>query len=716
MRNYTFILLLCFINNIFSLQAQTKLSGEIVDRSNNPLSSVHVNFNNGMTQTVSDKDGKFTFTYSDTLKNRSLRLQSFGYKTKTIMLNKGQQYVKVILLDSIYNLNGTKVSAFRHGRFSDYSAQTLQMSTMDIVTNPAAMADIIGNMRILPGVQANDNDGRLIIQGGNSDESQVYINDLIVSNPYSSSSKNAGVRSRFSSDLFDGIVLQSGGFNSEFGQALSGIINLNTKEKEQMEAKTTIAVSSVYAGITHIDKKPSYACRASLDYSNLALSKLLSENQYNWEKEYQQIAADLFLTKEFSANTKMTAQFNGSYAGGAFSCENIDNILLESDIKKTYLYAQLNFYHTFNNRFSMSIAGNLVIDKLSGSDVQTKADKLTTQETWNHNKISMQYKHGKLVNRMGVEFMYNPYKESYSTEQNYTVKPVNKLYSMYNDLKLFITNNISVSAGIRGEYSEYLQKFNIAPRIYAGYRLNPKNIFSVSAGKYFQLPSMNYIKQSSDMDFVSVTKATVSYGYVKANSKFQIDAYYKKYKKIVTYSQGQYMPEAFTNAGNGYGCGVDVFWKNNFKRLEYWLTYSYNNTKKQYDLFTQAVAPPYVSPHSFNITLKYWIEAWRSMVGTNYNISHGAPYYSDILPYAQAGVTPFRNRLDISWSYLPANWIIIHFGCQNVLGYKNIYGYEYSKINTAVKKAITASDTRFIFLGVFLTFSKSKTVNELKNL
>jgi hypothetical protein len=44
-----------------------------------------------------------------------------------------------------------------------------------------------------------------------------------------------GVRTRFSSDLFDGIILQSGGYNAEFGQALSGIVNLNTKDYSAFE-------------------------------------------------------------------------------------------------------------------------------------------------------------------------------------------------------------------------------------------------------------------------------------------------------------------------------------------------------------------------------------------------------------------------------------------------------------------------------------------------
>jgi hypothetical protein len=714
MRNYTLLLLFCLIGSGFGLQAQTKVSGEVVDKSNNPLPGVQVNLNNGLLQTVSDNAGKFTLTYPDTLKKRSIRFQSFGHKIKTLILNKGQQTMKVVLLDSAYYLGAVSVSAFKTGRFSDYSAQTLQMSTMDIVTNPAAMADIIGNMRVLPGVQANDNDGRLIIQGGSSDESQVYINDLIVANPYSSSSKNAGVRSRFNSDLFEGIVLQSGGFNAEFGQALSGVVNLNTKEKGQMEAKTTIAVSSVYAGATHIDQKPSYAYRVGIDYSNLALSKRLSENQYNWKKDYQQVAADFFLTKEFSTKTKMTAQFNGSHAGGVYAYENINHVALESDIKQNYLYTQLNFYHTFNKQLSLSVAGNLVVDKFSGTDMQAKTDKLTTQNTWNHNKITLQYKNGIFTNRAGVEFICNPYTETYSSRQDYTTTLNNNLFSIYDDVKLFLTNNLTASVGVRGEYSGYLQKFNVAPRIYVAYRLNSRNIFSVSAGNYFQLPAMSYLKQSDGIDFASVTKGTASYSYVKRNSKFQIDAYYKKYKNVVTYSQGAYRAESFANAGAGYGWGVDLFWKNNFGLLEYWLTYSFNNTKKRYDYFSGKVAPPYVAPHSFNITLKYWIASWRSMVGSNYNISSGTPYYSNTNPYAKSGTTPFRNRLDISWSYLPTNWIVVHFGCQNVLGYKNIYGYEYT--GTGAKQAITDSDTRFLFLGAFFTFSKSKTVNELKNL
>jgi hypothetical protein len=707
-------LIIVFIYCAFGIQAQTQLTGEIADKNGNAVAGVSVDFNNGMIRTQSDNDGRFAFTYPDTLKNRSLRFQSFGYRTKTMIVNKGQQTVGVILFDSVYGLSVTTVSASRRGRFSDYSAQTYQMSTFDILTNPAAMADIIGNMRVLPGVQTNDNDGRLIIHGGSSDESQIYINDLIVCNPYLLSAiKNIGVRSRFTPDLFSGTVLQSGGFNAEFGQALSGVVNLNTKEREQMTAKTDISVILPFSlGVTQIDKKPSYAYRASLDYSNQFLSNKIINSIYDAKKPYQSINSDIFLTKEFSTDTKLTAQFNGNYGAGLYAYTNVDGLELENDMKQSYLYGQVNFYHAFDNRLSLSVAANLIIDRLSGTEVENKNDRIVAQNVWNHNKITLQYRSGKIVNRTGVEFIFNPYKETYSLDADYTNSLQNSLAGIYSDTKLFLTPNLTASAGLRSEYSMYLKKFNLAPRLYLAYRLNAVNIVSIAAGDYFQLPVMDYLKISEDIDFTSVRKVTASYSYVEKESKFQVDAYYRKYRDAVAYLQGQFID----NSGYGYGWGADVFWKSHFKTLEYWLTYSYNNTRKKYDDFPEAVAPTYVAPHSFNATLKYWLAPLKSLAGLSYSISQGAPYYSDEFPRTALGTTPFRSRLDLSWSYLPKQWIVIHFGCQNVLGKKNIYGYEYSKITPGVRRGITAAYSRFYVVGIFITFSRSKILNQLKSL
>ncbi|MDR0757053.1 MAG: hypothetical protein LBF85_04315, partial [Tannerella sp.] len=480
------VILLYFAYAGIGVQAQTKLTGRIVDTNDRVLPNVLVDFNNGFIRTFSDNDGIFSLTFPDTLITSRIRFQSFGYKTKSMIVGKGLQTMKVVLLDSVYSLSSVTVLAARNGRFSDYSAQTVQMSTFDIVTNPAAMADIIGNMRVLPGVQTDDHDGRLIIQGGSPDESQIYINDLIVANPYSAPAENVGARSRFTPDLFSGTVLQSGGFNAEFGQALSGIVNLNTKEREQMTAKTDIAVSSVYSGLTHIEQKPSYAWRASVDYSNLFLTEKITNSLYDCRKPYHSVRSDIFMTKNFSPDTKMTAQFNGSYANGVYAYKDVDGMDLENSLTQSYLYAQTNFYHTFDERFSLSAAANMIVDTRSNTEKLHANSQASAQNIWNHNKITLQYRSLRIVNRTGMEFMFNPSSETYATSNyDYRQSLQNNLAGVYSDTKFFLSENFTASAGLRGEYSVRMRKFNVAPRLYMAYRLNASNIFSVAAGDYF---------------------------------------------------------------------------------------------------------------------------------------------------------------------------------------------------------------------------------------
>lgn len=708
-------LLLLFICFCGLLHAQmTKLSGEIADKTGEPIAGARIDFSNGLIQAVSDNMGKFSFTYPDTLKNRNIHFHLLGYKNKNVIVNKGQQYVRVILTDSLFKLKDIVIARPKYGRFSDYSAQTIKMSSLDINTNPAAMADMLGNMRILPGVQVNDNDGRLIIQGGSPEESKIYINDLLVANPYMPSGKNMGARSRFSSDLFDRIILQSGGYNAEFGQALSGIVNLNTIDHSAMEAKTDIAASSVYAGLTHIDKKPSYAYRAGVTYYDLNPYYQLVPNSYEWNKAYRGLNVDFFLNKEFSPNTKMTAQANFSTGGIDYAYYNIDTVRFNKDMSNKYLYVQANLYHKFNPKWNISIASNWITDGLSTTDAKIPGDEYKNTSHWNHNKLIIQYMNGKIINRTGAEYIHNPYRETYMLDKEYVASFQNEWAGIFNDTKLYISNKLSASIGLRGEYSLYLNRLNLAPRLYLGYALKPEHIFSVSLGKYFQLPEITYLKSDKYIDFTSADKITVSYAYAKKQSKFQWDAYYKKYDKAVTYSLNQTHPLA--NEGKGYAYGASVFWRNYHQNLEYWLMYSYNNAVKQYDWFTEKVAPDYMAKHVGNITLKYWLMSPILVLGANYGISSGSPYYSAEYPYRQLGTTPFRNNLSLSCAYLPKKWIVIFLGCQNVLGYKNIYGYEYSEKYPGLRMENTNPARRFFFLGIFVTLSKDKKHNQLKDL
>jgi hypothetical protein len=345
--------------------------------------------------------------------------------------------------------------------------------------------------------------------------------------------------------------------------------------------------------------------------------------------------------------------------------------------------------------------------------MQALNDRIVDLNVWNHNKLNLQYRNGALTNRSGVEWINNPFEESYTLgAASPAISVKSRMMSLYNDTKLFIGNRLTANIGLRGEYSAYLRRFNFAPRLYLGYALNRENILSASVGQYFQLPDMEYLKLYDSLDFTSVNKATVSYSHVKQSDKFQLDAYFKKYNNVVA----QLEPSGADNGGDGFAWGADVFWKSSFKSLGYWLTCSYNHTEKKYDRFERRIAPDYVSPLVFNVVLKYWMSPLKSMLGVSYNIASGLPFYSETPPYDRLGSTPFHNRADLSWSYLPSGQVVVHLGVQNVFGYRNVYGYRYSRVHPGLRQEITSRNDRFVFLGVFVTLSVDKNLNQLKSL
>ena len=62
----------------------------------------------------------------------------------------------------------------------------------------------------------------------------------------------------------------------------------------------------------------------------------------------------------------------------------------------------------------------------------------------------------------------------------------------------------------------------------------------------------------------------------------------------------------------------------------------------------------------------------------------------------------------------------MYFSCTNVLGRDNIFGYEYANQpngnGTYGGRAIKQPAPRFLFVGVFITLSKDKSVTQLPTL
>lgn len=84
------------------------------------------------------------------------------------------------------------------------------------------------------------------------------------------------------------------------------------------------------------------------------------------------------------------------------------------------------------------------------------------------------------------------------------------------------------------------------------------------------------------------------------------------------------------------------------------------------------------------------------------------------------GKTRNYTSLSFNWAFLLSPQKILYFSASNILGYKNVFNYEYaSTLNAADqydRQAITPAADSFFFVGFFWTISKDKTKNQIDSL
>jgi hypothetical protein len=178
----------------------------------------------------------------------------------------------------------------------------------------------------------------------------------------------------------------------------------------------------------------------------------------------------------------------------------------------------------------------------------------------------------------------------------------------------------------------------------------------------------------------------------------------------------------FNNNGSGYAKGLDLFWRdsNLHKNLEYWISYSYIDSERQYKNFPAMVTPSFVAHHTLSVVTKYFITDWKSQIGFTNSFSSGRPYNDPNQTQFMNGRTKAYNSLSFNWAYLLTTQKILYFSVSNVLGTQNVFGYDYAKNpdtnGVYNRQAIIPTADRFFFVGFFWTISQNKNENQLKNL
>jgi hypothetical protein len=713
---YSFLLLLLSIVSF----SQNTVSGKVTDQKGVGIPGANVFIDGTYDGATTNENGEFSFSTS-AIGNQTLVIGELVYETTKITIDvsnfKGQT---IKLKESLNMLDAVVVSA---GTFeAGDKARVSVLKPLDIVTTAGSAGNIIAALQTLPGTQNVGEDGRLFVRGGEAEETQTFIDGIRVAQPYGESANELPTRGRFSPFLFSGISFSTGGYSAEYGDALSSVLLLNTID-EPDQNKTDISLMTVGLGVGNTQKWSKSSLSVNAAYIDLAPYQLAVPQDVDWNRPYQSLSGETVYRYNFESGLlKIYAAFDATRFDINQESINIP-YTTRVDTQNNNFYLNTSYKGDLRNNWQIFTGLSYGYNH---NNTGLNMDEAENSENAAHLKLKFKKSFsGYFKLSFGADYFNTGYKETFTENEGdrFELDYDSNIAAVYTEADIYFSKKLVAKVGIRATKNGLLDEASISPRVSIAYKISKSGQFSLAYGDFTQTPKREFIK-FSDFHRFENEKAShyiLNYQYNREKQTFRAEAYYKGYSGLVRFS-GDAESVNYSNDGDGYATGIDIFWRDgkSIKNLEYWVSYSFIDTKRNYRDFPMAATPSFVADQSLSVVTKYWINKLRSQVGFTNSFATGRPFNNPNESVFMNGKTKTYNSLSFNWAYLLGAQKILYFSISNVLGAKNVFGYEYSNtVNEAGnfdRRAITPPADRFFFVGFFWTISTDKKSNQLNNL
>lgn len=741
---------LVFVLLVVTSTARTqKISGVVKDAKGAPVAGASVAIKDSYDGATADSSGRFAF--STTEKGEQLLMVSaIGYKpfAQVVKLDGKEQVLQVVLREEVTELKAVVITA---GAFeaSDKKKATV-LSSIDIVTTASANADVTGAVKTLPGAQQVGETEGLFVRGGTAAETKTFIDGTLVNNFFYSSVPGIAQRGRFSPFIFKGTVFSAGGYSALYGQALSSALILESIDlPDQSSGSLGGSFLGINGGYQKLNKQKTASWGVSYGYTNLEIAFQLIKQRPEYFDVPQYHTAD----GNFRIKTSKTGmlKYYGYLSANKLGLRNpsIDTL----GYKEAFALRNFNMYHNLSWRESLGGRWKLAV----GASYATNHDDIEGGLQNGENQAVLvggfEYKNfgldarGRYVNakavfekrlralsavRFGGEYNGSRDQSDYTlyTGNVYPGQVEEHLKAGFAEADIYLTNDLAAKLGSRLEHSSLLDKVNLAPRVSLAYKLGAESQASVAYGIFYQGPERRYLPALKDLDFARASHYIAQYQKSNPKITFRAEAFYKTYESLIKTDMVNGREAAVSNRGHGKARGFELFWrdKKNIRNMDYWVSYSYLDTRRDYLNYPTAIEPNFAARHTASLVVKRFVSAWKMMVNGSYTYATGRPYYD--IRYSNTdnkfliqdqGRTIDYNSLSFSLNYLPnifkkgaGRYSVLVFSVTNVLGSKQLFGYNYS-YNGLRKEAIVPPAKTFVFLGAFFSFGVDRTEDAINN-
>jgi len=663
--------------------AQQTVSGKITDPKGFPVHAANIWFEGSYEGTISDSTGHFSF--STELSGKQVFTASFiGFEKYSRLLELGSedQDIEVVMKAELSEINEVTITAGVFSASDEKKSATL--SSFDIASTASAMGDIYGACATMPGSQKVGEEGMLFVRGGESYETRTYMDGLPVQSPYFSSMPHVPTRGRFSPLLFSETLFSTGGYSAEYGDALSSIVDLSTTGLEK-EDKASVAVMSVGANASWAKRWESSSLALTGLYANNRLHHKLFRQNVDWTRDpvlgdgmmmHRQRIGESGLLKTYCSFNSMSMEMNYDN----FQAGSIDPL----DMRNFNLYANSTYTDQLGELWLLSTGISYGRDR---ENILYDGLPVSTKNTGTALKLALTHLSGeKLKTRFGGDGFHADYSKSFVADTSLLLKLSDFQPSAFLEEEWTLSKKIALRTGIRVEYSTQLEEFSLLPRIAAAYKTGTHSQISLAWGKYRQKPENEILLFAPSLAHERASHYILNFQYRKQERTFRIEGYIKEYRDLVKYKT-LYSPiqSEYNNEGYGIARGIDVFWRDRktLKGSDYWISYSYLNTRRNYKDYPESAMPHFASAHNLSVVYKRFFNRIRTFFSLSYSYASGRPYNDINTPEFMDGQTKPYNDLSLSLTHITSflnHECIIHLGITNLPGFDNVFGYRYAGI------------------------------------
>ena len=709
------VLFLLWILSSMSAYSQTLIKGKVTDEHSLPIPYASVSIKNSSDGTTTDSTGNFSFSTS-AKGNQVLRVIAIGYKELMfpVVIENIPGTLQLKLSSNSNQLGEVVISA---GSIDATDDRLLtHVKPVDLLSNASSQGDIIGAIQNLPGVQRNGGDQTgLFVRGGDATETMVLVDGATVQNPFFSNVPGVGQRSRFNPFQLKGTSFSTGGYSARYGQALSSVLDLQTTD---LPEKTNISIGANLSGlmVSGAQLMGDNALEYAGNYTNLGPYYSLSKNNYDFYKAPVSTGvSSRWISKSGEKGLfKVSMSYNVNSSGTLVPDPNNFNSNVRFDLHNENVLVNTSYRYRLTDRLKLFIATAFSNneDNILWSDTTfTRSDRRVQA------RAELSWLAGEQLKVIaGGEIQHYNYQQQFDTLKG---KFDETLTAGFVEGEFKPVRWFAVKPGVRAEYSELLQRGNIAPRISLAVKTGQYSQIGLASGLFYQTAPNLYLLQGYRPSFEQAVHYLANYEWIQSNRSFRIEAYYKDYSQLVRENGTPYSPNPYRynlgtvdNSSYGHAKGFDVFWRDkaSIKNFDYWVTYSYVDTKRLYQNYISEATPDFISKHNLNLIVKYYPEKLHTVFSAGYNYFSGRPYYNPLAASFLSDRSPAYQNLSLKASYLATIhkvFTAFYINVDNAANYKNVLGYRYST-NGQLRNPILPPQYLSVFFGVYLSITEFK--------